>query len=66
MQTTAAFPLSVCDCNYTSWPKAATGSYLILNPFVFLKSLCLVETSKGKRYETFLLAGILTLVHTNS
>lgn len=62
MQTFTAFPLSACDSNYSSWPKQSSGSNPILNPFVFLKSLCSVETAKGKRYETLVLAGTHTLV----
>lgn len=49
-QTSTAFPLSACDCNYSSWPKQTAGSNPILNPFVFLKSLCSVETAKGEIY----------------
>lgn len=66
MQKSTAFPLSACNCSYSFWPKQTAGSNLILNAFIFLKSLCSVETAKGKRYETLVLAGTLTLVHTDS
>lgn len=66
MQTSTAFCLSVCDRNYSSQPKHTAELNPLLNPFIFLKSLCSVEIARGKRSETLVLAGTLTLVRTNS